>query len=162
MEQSKLNLAIQAVKSNHLRELLADAEETEASSGSQSPWVSAASSPGMSAPNFGPIAQQHDAKAKQHKRKTNKKKTKQQQQQHISFDVSNFYTIDRFEDMFGDCLQSKASIIYWSLDTSRTSTKTASALAKSYLYKFPDQGLDVEYASDDTLAAVYLSATKHA
>lgn len=164
MEPNTLNLAIQAVKSNHLRELLADAEETGASSGSQSPWVSAASSPGMSAPNFGPIAQQHDAKAKQHKKKTNKKKTKQQQQQqqHISFDVSNFYTIDRFEDMFGDCLQSKPSIIYWTLDTSRTSTKTATALAKSYLYKFPDQGLDVEFASDDTLAAVYLSATKHA
>jgi hypothetical protein len=118
----------------------------------------------MSAPNFGPIAQQHDAKAKQHKKKTNKKKTKQQQQkqQHISFDVSNFYTIDRFEDIFGDCLQSKPSIIYWNLDTSRTSTKSATALAKSYLYKFPDQGLDVEFASDDTLAAVYLSATKHA
>jgi hypothetical protein len=149
-----------------MRELLADAEDTEASSGSQSAWVSAASSPGMSTPNFGPIAQQHEAKAKQHKRKTNKKKTKQQQQQqqeekNSTFGVSNFYTIDRFEDMFGDCLQGKPSIIYWNLDTSRTSTKTATALAKSFLYKFPDQGLDVEYASDDTLAAVYLSATAH-
>lgn len=166
VESSKLNQAIQAIKSNHMRELLADAEDTEASSGSQSAWVSAASSPGMSTPNFGPIAQQHEAKAKQHKRKTNKKKTKQQQQQqqeekNSTFGVSNFYTIDRFEDMFGDCLQGKPSIIYWNLDTSRTSTKTATALAKSFLYKFPDQGLDVEYASDDTLAAVYLSATAH-